>query len=30
MKLPAVILIEIFKSFEYVVFLLQSIQMHCG
>ena len=30
MKLPAVILIKIFKSFEYVVFLLQSIQVHSG
>jgi hypothetical protein len=30
MELPAVVLIKIFKSFEYVVFLLQSIQVHCG
>ena len=30
MKLPAVVLIKIFKSFEYVVFLLQSIQVHSG
>jgi hypothetical protein len=30
MKLPAMVLIKIFKSFEYTVFLLQSIQMHCG
>jgi hypothetical protein len=29
-KLPAVVLIKIFKSFEYVVFLLQSIQVHSG
>lgn len=30
MKLPAVILIKILKCFEYVIFLFQSIQVHCG